>query len=194
MMQYSFHLTQLALCRALPILLISALAIPLHAWDQNILQLRRFVGQWKGEYTVADLRGNAVVSYPMEHSYYWMEGHLLGATAIKLSTGEIRYEYSEVWHDGAVLHSIVESDKKSLEYYGWTTARTLWLQSNYDSDATYQQLHTEKLEPTQQGFLLLMEGYQWSAFSENPNFMHTYSALRRLKKGESFELMETLPE
>lgn len=160
------------------------------AWNLYEAQLRRFVGQWKGTYTVSTLFGKTLGTYPMEQSYYWLDGHLLGATALQLPDGKVQYEYSEVWNDEGVLHSIVESETKREQYYGWMTTRSMWWQSNY-KEAALQQLHTEKLEPTHKGFQLTVNGYQWS---KDSTFFHVRAELIRLKSGEVFELLETLPE
>jgi len=165
-----------------------------HGWNQQESYIRRFVGQWKGVYTISTLFGKNLGTYTMEQSYYWLDGHLLGATAIQLPDGKVQYEYSEVWSDGAVLRSIVESETVKREYYGWMSTRTVWWQSHYDTNASFHQLHTEKLEPTHKGFQLTMDGYQWTANTDTPDFLHVRAELIRLKEGEEFELMETIEE
>ena len=180
--------------RYLSILILLLGASPLHAWNRQESHIRRFVGQWKGTYTVSTLFGKNLGTYPMEQSYYWLDGHLLGATALLLPDGKTQFEYSEVWTDGEVLQSIVESETKKQHYFGWMTQRTMWWQSNYDSNSTFQQLHTEKLEPTRNGFQLTMNGFQWTYEGNQPKFLHVRAELIRLDSGEKFELLETLPE
>jgi len=123
-----------------------------------------------------------------------MDGHLMGATAIRLPDGKPQYEYSEVWCEGPILKSIVESDHNRREYYGWMAMRKIWWQSNYNSRASIQQLHTESLEPTLSGFQLTMDGHQWSAGVTASNFMRIYAKLDRLTPGETFEMLESMPE
>jgi hypothetical protein len=180
--------------RSLPILFLFTLIGPLQAWDLHESHLRRFVGQWKGNYVVESLFGKELGHYRMEQSYYWMDGHLMGATAIELPDGSLQFEFSEVWHDGTVLRSIVESETKRMEYYGWLSNRSIWWQSHYDANTTFHQLHTEQLQPTHRGFQLRLHGYQWTAFSGQPRFLLVQAELLRLRADERFEFLQMLPE
>jgi hypothetical protein len=155
--------------------------------------LRRLVGQWKGHYTLATLFGKTLGSYRIEQSYYWHKGHLMGASAVELPNGGVQYEYSEAWFDGIVYRSIVESETALRHYYGWMHERSVWWQSSPDDPNTFHQLHREQLEPTLNGFILTMNGYQWSTTGRKSEFLLVRATFNRLTTRESFDFLETAP-
>lgn len=176
------------------VLLCIVLVFPLHAWNSETSQLRRFVGEWKGSYRVETLTGRAIGVFRIERSCYWQNGHLMGATALELPDGTRQFEFSEVWHDGTVLRSIVESETKRMEYYGWMQHGSIWWQSHFDAKTTFHQLHIEQLRPTHHGFQLSLHGYRWTAFSNQPGFLRIHGELHRIQPEEVFEFLQMMPE
>ena len=108
--------------------------------------------------------------------------------------GTRQFEFSEVWHDGTVLRSIVESETKRMEYYGWMQHGSIWWQSHFDAETTFHQLHIEQLRPTHHGFQLSLHGYRWTAFSNQPGFLRIHGELHRIQPEEVFEFLQMMPE
>jgi hypothetical protein len=176
--------------KSLPVVL-SLLLIGSTSLIASDTYLRRFVGEWVGEYKVIDLGSGEEQVARMEQLNYWLDGKLHQMTALQPVGQPTVYETSTVTIDGNLLTSQVSSATKSKSFYGWIRKGTVWWNNPATDQSTQVIVYTERLQPGPAGFTLAIAGYQWRS-STGGGFPQSITAtLRRLRRTEKLELIDS---
>ena len=132
--------------------------------------------------------GTIFAELPIEAVYYWLDGRLHHATAIQMLDSSINFEYSDIFFDGALFISEIQTQGESIRYYGWKSGNHAWWSNPLTDSATPFTISNESVTPTSAGFLLQIHGHQWDR--NTGNYLGFTAAMKRLSPNEAFDFME----